>query len=289
MQMLRALITVALVLATGAPPAQVKVKPASSKSSDRAFASDTTPSPSFDPEAELQLLEMANQARARTGAAPLQLDLGLTQAARAHADVMAQQQQLSHQFNGEPSLTHRLASASALHLDRAGENVALDLSAEQAHEHLMLSPPHRENLLDASYNVAGFGVIRSGARLFVVQDFGHSVPAYSPEQTEDAIVNAVGRSRSAAHLPALERKADSVLRDAVCSMAQQDRLGTRAMHEVAQRYSVVSYTNLHPEVLPANAARLIGDHRVRNVAVGVCYARTDTYPTGVYWVGLAFY
>jgi hypothetical protein len=79
------------------------------------------------------------------------------------------------------------------------------------------------------------------------------------------------------------------LRDAVCSMAQQDRLATRSMRGLAQRYSVVSYTNLHPEVLPANAARLIGDHRVRNVAVGVCYGRTDTYPTGVYWVGLAIY
>ena len=287
--MLRALITVALALATGALPAQVKVKPASSKGSDRAVAADYTPSPSFDPEAEQQLLEMANQARARTGAPALQPDPGLTQAARAHADVMAQQQQLSHQFAGEPSLTLRLASASALHLDRAGENVALDLSPEQAHEHLMLSPPHRENLLDASYNVAGFGVIRSGTRLFVVQDFGHSVPAYSTEQIEAAILNSVGRSRSAAHLPALERKADSALRDAACSMAQEDRLGTRAMHEVAQRYSVLSYTNLHPDVLPANAARLIGDHRVRNVAVGVCYARTETYPMGVYWVGLAFY
>jgi len=287
--MLRALFTVALALATGALPAQVKVKPASSKGSDRAVAADYTPSPSFDPEAEQQLLEMANQARARTGAPALQPDPGLTQAARAHADVMAQQQQLSHQFAGEPSLTLRLASASALHLDRAGENVALDLSPEQAHEHLMLSPPHRENLLDASYNVAGFGVIRSGTRLFVVQDFGHSVPAYSTEQIEAAILNSVGRSRSAAHLPALERKADSALRDAACSMAQEDRLGTRAMHEVAQRYSVLSYTNLHPDVLPANAARLIGDHRVRNVAVGVCYARTETYPMGVYWVGLAFY
>jgi len=287
--LLRALITVALVLATGAPPAQVKVKPASSKSPDRSVASDYSPSPSFDQEAEQQLLEMANQARARAGAPPLQLDTGLTQAARAHADVMARQQQLSHQFDGEPSLPHRLASSSALHLDHAGENVALDMSADQAHEHLMLSPPHRENLLDASYNVAGFGVIRNGERLYVVQDFGHSVPTYTSDQTEGTILEAVGRTRRAAHLPALARKSESTLHDAVCSMAQEDRLGTRAMHELAQRYYVVSYTNMHPEVLPTTASRLIGDHHVRNVAVGVCYARTDTYPTGVYWVGLAFY
>jgi len=288
--MLWILITsVALVLGAGATPEQAKVKPAASKSSDRAVASDYTSSPSFDQEAEQQLLEMANEARAQVGAPALHFDQELTIAARAHAGVMAQQQQLSHQFAGEPSLPHRLAAASALHLDRAGENVALDLSTSEAHEHLMLSPPHRENLLDPSYNIAGFGVIRSGERLYVVQDFAHSLPAYSAEQTEDAIVGSVNRMRGTTHLPALVRGADSGLREAACSMAQEDRLGTRSMHELAQHYSLVSYTNLHPEVLPVNATRLIGDHHVKNVAVGVCYARTGTYPTGVYWVGLVFY
>jgi len=287
--MLRALITAALVLATGAPPAQVKVKPAAAKTSDRAVASDYQPSPNFDAEAEQQLLQMANQARAQAGAPPLHLDEGLTLAARAHADVMAQQQQLSHQFDGEPSLPHRLATTSALHLDRAGENVALDLTPEQAHEHLMQSPPHRENLLDPAYDVAGFGVIRSAARLYVVEDFGHSLPAYTSGQTEDAIVEVVSRMRRSANLPVLRRQAESTLHDAVCSMAQQDRLGTRAMHDLAQRYYVVSYTNMHPEVLPATANRLIGDQHLKNVVVGACYARTATYPTGAYWVGLLFY
>lgn len=287
--MLRALITVALVLATGAPPAQVKVKPAAAKSSDRAVASEYQPSPSFDAEAEQQLLEMANQARAHAGAPPLHIDQGLTLAARAHADVMAQQQQLSHQFEGEPSLPHRLAASSALHLDHAGENVALDLTAGEAHDHLMLSPPHRENLLDPSYNVAGIGVIRSGERLFVVQDFGHSLPAYTSDQTEDTIVDAVSRARRAAHLPVLARLSESSLHDAVCSMAREDRLGTRAMHDLAQHYYVISYTNMHPEVLPDTATRLLADRRLKNVAVGSCYASTSTYPTGVYWVGLLFH
>jgi uncharacterized protein YkwD len=285
--MLRALITVMLVLVTGTPPAQVKVKPAAAKSSDR--ASDYQPSPSFDAEAERQLLEMANRARAQAGAPPLHIDQGLTLAARAHADVMAQQQQLSHQFDGEPSLPHRLASSSALHLDRAGENVAMDLTAGQAHDHLMLSPPHRENLLDPAYDVAGIGVIRSGERLYVVQDFGHSLPAYTSDQTENSIVEAVSRTRRAAHLPVLAHQSDFTLHDAVCSMAREDRLGTRAMHDLAQRYYVISYTNMHPEVLPETANRLIGDRHLRNVAVGTCYARTSTYPTGVYWVGLLFY
>jgi uncharacterized protein YkwD len=287
--MLRALITVVLILGSAASPEQAKVKPAASKSPDRPFASDYQPSPDFDQQAEQELLTMANQARARAGAPPLQFDDGLIQAARAHAAAMAREQQLSHQLSGEPPLPHRLSAASVLHLDRSGENVALNSTADGAHQSLMLSPPHRENLLDASYNVAGFAVIHSGDQLYVVQDFGHSLPAYTPEQTENAIAEAVSRSRRAAHLPALARASDVSLRTAVCTMAQEDRLGTRSMHELAQRYSLVSYTNMHPEVLPAGANKMIENRTFRNVAIGTCYARTDTYPSGVYWVGLMLY
>lgn len=286
--MLRALITVALVLCTGATPAQVKVKPAAAKDSDRAAAANFQPS-SYDIEAERQLLQLANQARTRAGAPPLQFDEGLTIAARMHADVMARHDQLSHQFAGEPSLPRRLASSSSLHLDHAGENVALDLTPEQAHQRLMQSPPHRENLLDASYNVIGIGVVHDGARLFVVQDFGHSLPDASPGETEETIVKSVIRVRHAAGLPVLAQKPDAGLREAVCAMAQEDRLTTRGMHELAQRYYVVSYTNMHPEILPDAANRLAGDRHVKNVSVSACYARTATYPSGVYWVGLLFY
>ena len=287
--MLRALILVVLVLGTSASPEQAKVKPAASKSPDRVVASDYQPSPDFDEQAEQQLLDKANQARAQAGAPPLQFDDGLMQAARAHAAAMAREQQLSHQLNGEPSLPHRLSASSVLHLDHAGENVALDATADQSHEHLMRSPPHRENLLNANYNVAGFGVIRSGTALYVVQDFGHSLPAYTPEQTENSILEAVNRTRRAAHMPVLARATEPMLRTAVCSMAQEDRLATRPMHDLAQHYSVISYTNMHPEVLPANAGRMVENRSFKNVAVGSCYARTDTYPGGVYWVGLLLY
>src|ERR1700757_3792119 len=135
--MLRAMITVALVLFTGVQRAQMKVERTAAKSSDRVVASEYQPSPNYDSEAEQQLLEYANRAREKAGAPPLHLDEGLTAAARAHADVMARKKQLTHQFEGEPSLPRRLAAASASHFDRAGENVALDMTAEQAHARLM--------------------------------------------------------------------------------------------------------------------------------------------------------
>jgi uncharacterized protein YkwD len=274
-----------LVLGAGTPPQKVSLKPVAAKSSVPDFA----PSPNYDAESEQQLLEMANQARAQAGIPLLQLDANLTLAARAHADAMAEQQQLSHQFSGEPSLSIRLAVPGGEHLDRAGENVALDTTAGEAHEHLMLSPPHRENLLDPGYNVAGFGVVRRGSRIYVVEDFGHSLPVYSGAASEQLIADGLNQLRREANLPNLVRADEPGLRDAVCSMALEGRLTTRPMHDFAQRFTVLSYTNMHPELLPGGISRLVGDRRIANAAISTCYARTSVYPNGTYWVGVLLY
>jgi len=274
-----------LVLGAGASPQKVSLKPVAATHS----ASSYEPSPNFDAEAEQQLLLMANQSRAQAGLAPLQLDSNLTLAARAHADAMADQQQLSHQFSGEPSLSNRLAVSGGLHLDRAGENVAFDLSAEEAHEHLMLSPPHRENLLDPGFNVVGIGVVHSANRIYVAEDFGHSLPVYTAVESEQLISDGLNQIRRQAGLPDLARTNQPGLRDAVCSMALEGRLATRPMHDFAQRFSVLSYTNMHPEILPPGIAHIVGDRHIATAAISTCYARTSAYPNGTYWVGVLLY
>ena len=158
----------------GAPQQSAKgatLKPAAATSPD-------IPLSEYAPDAEQQLLDLANQARAQAGAPRLTLDAGLSKAARAHAEAMSAARQLSHRFEGEPSLPQRLASVAHTPLDQEGENVALDFDAAQAEQHLMLSPPHRANLLNPAYNVVGLGVVRSGDRLYIVQDFGHALPIY---------------------------------------------------------------------------------------------------------------
>lgn len=278
---------VVLVLATGTPPEKTTVKPAASKSA--VPASVEMASPVYDAAAEQQLLDLANDARAQAGAPPLSFDAGMMLAARAHADSMAHAHQLSHQLQGEPSLTSRLAATTALHMDRAGENVAYDSSVADAHQRLMMSPPHRENLLDPAYNVAGFGVMQAGGRMYIVEDFGRSLPVYSADQTETIVHEALRQTRRQAGLPDLEQANLPAVREAACSMALEDRLATSQMHELAQHYTVINYTNLHPEILPASTLRLVNDRRVTGVAIGACYARTMTYPTGAYWVGIVVY
>ena len=281
---------------SAALPAKVALKTVSGPRAEGLApnASDYRPSPNYnrseyDSQAEEELFDLANQDRARAGLAPLQLDSSLAQAARAHAAEMAEQQQLSHQLTGEPPLAQRLAAVGGLRLDRAGENVALDSNVEDAERHLLLSPPHRANLLNSDYNVVGFAVVRAAGQLYVVQDFGHRLPSYSPDQTENLVAGAVRQTRAQAGLPPLQEIDDNSLQNTACSMAHQDRLNPRAVHELAQRYNVLTYTNARPEALPSEASKLINNPHFRDFSVGICYARTATYPNGVYWVALLFY
>jgi hypothetical protein len=195
--------------------------------------------------------------------------------------------QLSHQFLGEPSLPQRLATTSKLLLERSGENVALDYNAAGAHQHLMLSPHHRENLLNPAYNVVGLGVVRSGDRLYIVQDFGHALPNYSLPEIKDRIAATVEDARHRAKRPTLARRDLPNANDAACSMEQADKLGTSPIHQLAQRYTVLTYTSLHLDTLPSGADRAIGSRKLRDFSVGACYGRTATYPTGMYWVVLS--
>src|SRR5579863_7718544 len=259
---------------------QATLKPASAAAADIPFRD-------YDSAAEQVLLDLANQARAQAGAPPLALDNGLSQAARIHAEAMFAARQLSHQFTGEPSLPQRLASATPLQLDQEGENVAFDFDAASGHQHLMLSPPHRANLLNPAYNVVGMGVIRSGDRLYIVQDFGHALPNYSAAEVKERIAATVAQVRHQARVSDLASRDLPAADSAACSMAQADKLGTSPIHQLAQRYTVLTYTSLHPETLPASAERTLADRTLHGFSVGTCYARTQTYPTGAYWIVLA--
>jgi uncharacterized protein YkwD len=241
----------------------------------------------LDTEAEQTLLELANQARAQAGAPRLALDAGMSKAARTHAEAMFAARQLSHQFDGEPSLPQRLAAASRTQLDQEGENVALDFDAERGHQHLMQSPPHRANLLNPAYNVVGLGVVRSGDRLYIVQDFGHALPTYSLAEVKDRIAATVAQTRRQTNQPAFVRRDLPTADAAACSMAQADKLGTSPVHQLAQRYTVLAYTSLLPETLPDGAYRLFGSHVLRSFSVGACYGRSEAYPSGAYWVVLS--
>jgi len=277
-----ALITViSLHLAAGGAPSHPA--PDKTPATSLVVPSDSS---TYDLQAERQLLEMANAERAHAGLAPLKMDDGLVRAARVHAAEMASQNQLSHQFSGEPSLPQRLAASSTLRLEREGENVAMAGNADQAHQALMSSPPHRDNLLSPNFNVAGFGVFRSGHMLFVAQDFGSSLPSYSVRQAEELVSASVEQLRAQAKMPRLQRVDSGSIQTSACAMAQADSLNAAAPPPGAY---MLRYTSMTPEALPGGISKVIAARGLHTYSAGTCYSKTQKYPGGAYWVVLVFY
>ena len=269
----------------GSDGAAAKSAPATLKTAST--SSPDIPFGSSDPEAERILLTLANRSRAQAGLPPLALDSGLCAAAGAHARAMVAAHALSHQFAGEPSLTQRIVAATQIQLDQDGENVAVDFNAQDGHQHLMESPPHRANLLNGTYNVVGLAAVRSGDSLYIVQDFGHALPSYSPAEFKDRIAAAMTQARRQARQPVLAHRDLATADSAACSMALVDQLRTSAVQQLEKHYSVLAYTVLSPETLPEEASQLLSARNLHSYSLGACYARTPTYPTGVYWVVLA--
>ena len=239
----------------------------------------------YDQQAERHLLDLANRARGQAGLPPLHEDEGLKSAARAHAQLMAGQRQLSHRFAGEDALAQRLAGDSDLHLDQSGENVAYSGSADQAHDSLMKAPAHRENRLSPDYNTAGFGVVRRGNLLYITQDFAHSLPKLSAQTAEETVAANLNHERSQMGLPPLQRLDGSSAHATACSMAQASLLKTSG---TPARY-ILRYTSMEPSSLPPGTAKATHDRDLRAFSVGACYSRSAAYPTGAYWVVVQFF
>jgi uncharacterized protein YkwD len=266
--------------AASGKPQEGKLHPVAATAPDIPFIDDEF-------QTEQQLLTLANQSRRQAGVPPLILDSGLSRAAYEHAQSMLRAHQLSHQFQGEPSLPQRLGASARLLLDQEGENVARDYDAEHGHEHLMLSPPHRANLLNPAYNVVGLGVVRSGDQLYIVQDFGHALPNYSAAEVKDHVAGAVEQKRRQFSQAQLQRRDSQDADSAACSMAQADKFGTQPVRKLAEHATVLTYTSLHPETLPSQANHAIGSRNLHTFSVGTCYRRSEAYPTGAYWIVLS--
>ena len=241
----------------------------------------------FDDQTEQQLAQMLNLERARAGLPSLRVDDRLTQAARAHSVLMAKANQLSHQFPDEPPLPKRLA-ATNIRFNQDAENVAYDNSVEAVHEGLMQSPPHRANILSPKYDTVGIGVLRRGDLFWVTQDFAHRLQEYSVGEAENTIIASWQRERQHANRPAAQVVRIPQLRNMACAMAQQGRLNSRAPLNLPDVQAAVVYTEPDPAKLAANAVKMAHDTNITRVAVGACFADSEQYPAGVWWVAMVF-
>lgn len=123
---------------------------------------------------ERQLFTLINAARASHGVAPLTWSAASADAARCHSEEMAAAGELSHTSAAGLDVGQRLEQ-ERIRWSRAAENVAAAPSIESAQRMMMSEPPHRQNhranILDPDLTRVGIGIVRSGALLYVTEDF----------------------------------------------------------------------------------------------------------------------
>lgn len=107
---------------------------------------------------EAQLFELTNASRVRHGISPLQLDERVSNTARNHSIDMAKNDYFNHENLQGLSPFERM-KADHITFRSAGENLAYGQSSSIfAHEGLMNSLGHRENILLDNYSHLGVGV-----------------------------------------------------------------------------------------------------------------------------------
>ncbi len=125
----------------------------------------------LEPQLEQQMVDLVNQERTSRGLSALRVDTTLTEMARAHSLDMIQRRYFSHNTPEGANIADR-ADAAGLAYSIVGENLALAPDLASAHEGLMQSEGHRENILRPNYGRIGIGIYREeGLGLVITQNF----------------------------------------------------------------------------------------------------------------------
>ncbi len=117
-------------------------------------ASDLT----VDTASEEKMVNLVNQERAKVRVEPVRVDRTMTSVAEAHARDMFLRRYFSHVTPEGLTAGDRLEKAGVT-FTVAGENIAYAPDLTTAHDGLMNSPGHRQNILDPSFRRIGIGII----------------------------------------------------------------------------------------------------------------------------------
>lgn len=125
----------------------------------------------LQPDLEKEMVKLVNAERVKRGLKPLFVDPILTRMARDHSLDMCKRRYFSH-YSPEGDDVADRAKRAGLYYKVVGENLALAPDLMSAHEGLMESPGHRQNILSPEYSRIGIGIYRDTTLgLFVTQNF----------------------------------------------------------------------------------------------------------------------
>lgn len=151
---------------TPAPEPTPTPPPAPTPAPTPAPAPAPAPAPEPTPEKptigteEQKMLDLINQERSKVGVKPLSADIELMKVAKLKAEDMVDNNYFSHTSPtyGSP---FDMLNKFRITYKSAAENIAGNSSVEAAHNALMQSEGHRKNILNASFNYIGIGIVPS--------------------------------------------------------------------------------------------------------------------------------
>ncbi|HEX7057243.1 MAG TPA: peptidoglycan-binding protein [Bacilli bacterium] len=122
---------------------------------------------------EQQMVNLVNGERTKRGLRALAINLELARTARIKSREMVDKHYFSHQSPTYGSPFDMMRSFG-ISFTAAGENIACNQSVAAAHQALMNSPGHRENILNASFTQIGIGIANGGmcGKMFTEQFIG---------------------------------------------------------------------------------------------------------------------
>lgn len=220
-----------------------------------------------------QVFALTNQDRTAHGLPSLQWSEALAHAAQAHAQMMAQEPSLSHQYPGEPALMDR-ARLAGVHFQTIAENIAIGWSASQIEDGWMHSPPHRKNILDPALNALGVAVVRRGGQIYAVEDFAETAQALSVQQVEERVRTLLRGYRVDASAPA--------------GPAEQACRMWRGLPPGTNSRAVVRFETSDLSQLPSAVTQEIRSKDFTRAAVGACLPPAGNAFT-TYRVAILFY
>lgn len=241
---------------------------------------------------EAKLLSLLNQDRAREGLPKLEWNYQLAEAARAHTELLANHQALSHRFSEEAALGDRIGT-TGLRFDVAAENVAAGSSVEDIHKGLMDSPQHRANILSPKYNSIGIAIIPRGIaiiprddELWVTEDFANALPTFSEGQFRDAVIAEFNKKRTASGLGRVVANVNAHLHDLACS---DDNNAQQMLQGLPGATTLVVFTSSTPEKLSPSMEKEAADRSVRRLDIGVCFKPGKEHGYGSFRILAALY
>jgi uncharacterized protein YkwD len=188
---------------------------------------------------EAELARLVNADRTRAGLGSLQLDVRLSQVARAHSEDMVRSHFVGHVSPTTGSAADRL-HAARIPAQLILENVARAYSPGEVERGLMESPGHRANLLNGEVTRLGVGVALGEAQAGVREIFATQLflkaPEALPNDWQAALLQRIAELRRTRDLAPLveDAKLDQIAASTAVELAKKHSSSSGAQ-EVLQR------------------------------------------------------